>query len=211
MAISINLRKSERILFCGSKWWGDPDMPENMEYPTIQVEDDGETFDYPLTFVCQINCEDIVPFDPEGKLPHEGMLYFFAALDEWLGYESMTQNGVGEWPKGHFVVKYAKAINFETFRSCILVDDEDNSLTDPELEIVFSECADDAEGHKLLGIPCFEDVRNANPEMLNLLQIGNDEEMGLRLNDRGSINLLIKPSDLKFGNWKKGKAYMHSL
>ena len=211
MAISINVRKSDRILFCGSKWWGDPDMPENMEYPTIQVEEDGEKFDYPLTFVCQINCEDIAPFDPEGKLPHEGMLYFFAAIDEWLGYESLTQNGLGEWPKGHFVVKYAKAINFETFRSCILVDDEDQSLTDPELEIVFSECLDDAPGHKLLGIPYFEEVRNENPEMLNFLQIDNDEELGLRFYDRGNINLLMKASDLKFGNWKKGKAYMHSL
>ena len=210
MAISINVRKSERILFCGSKWWGDPDMPENMEYPTIQVEEDGESFDYPLTFVCQINCEDIAPFDPEGQLPHEGMLYFFAALDEWLGYESMTHNGLGEWPKGHFVVKYAKSINFETFRSCILVDDEDNSLTDPELEIVFSECADNAPGHKLLGVPYFEEVRNENPEMLNLLQIDDDEEIGIRLYDCGNINLLMKASDLKFGNWKKGKAYMHS-
>ena len=211
MAISIKARKSERILFCASKWWGDPDMPENMEYPTVHVEEEGESYDYPLTFVCQINCEDIAPFDPEGKLPHEGMLYFFAALDEWLGYESATHNGLGEWPKGHFVVKYAKAINFETFRSCILVDDEDNPLTDPELEIVFSECADDASGHKLLGIPYFEDVRHENPEMLNLLQIDDDEELGIRLYDCGNINLLMKPSDLKFGNWKKTKAYMHSL
>ena len=50
-------------------------MPENMQYPTMEVTEDGETFDYPLTFVCQINCEDIAPFDKEGKLPHEGMLY----------------------------------------------------------------------------------------------------------------------------------------
>jgi uncharacterized protein YwqG len=135
MAISIKAKKSERILFCASKWWGDPDMPENMEYPTIQVEEEGETFDYPLTFVCQINCEDLIPFDTDGHLPHEGMLYFFAAMHKWLGYDSPTQNGPGEWPKGHFVVKYAKAINFETFRSYILVDDEDQSLTEPELEI----------------------------------------------------------------------------
>ena len=114
MAIKINLSKTDRVLFCGSKWWGDPDMPENMQYPTIEVTEDGETFDYPLTFVCQINCEDLIPHDPEGLLPHEGMLYFFAAIDEWIGYESPTHNGIGEWPKGNFVVKYAKSINFET-------------------------------------------------------------------------------------------------
>ena len=26
MAIKLTLEKTERILFCGSKWWGDPDM-----------------------------------------------------------------------------------------------------------------------------------------------------------------------------------------
>ena len=70
MAIKITLEKTERVLFCGSKWWGDPDMPENMLYPTIEVTEAGETYDYPLTFICQINCEDIARFDPVGKLPH---------------------------------------------------------------------------------------------------------------------------------------------
>ena len=209
MAIKLTLEKTERILFCGSKWWGDPDMPENMQYPTMEVNDEGETFDYPLTFVCQINCEDLIPFDTDGHLPHEGMLYFFAAMDKWLGYDSPTQNGPGEWPKGHFVVKYAKAINFETFRSCILVDDEDQSLTEPELEIEFAECEDNAPGHKLLGVPFSDKVRKEYPDMLCLLQIGSDETMGIHLDNNGNINLMMKPSDLKFGNWKKTKAYLH--
>ena len=105
MAIKLNLAKTDRVLFCGSKWWGDPDMPENMQYPTIEVTEDGETFDYPLTFICQINCEDLIPYDPKGFLPHEGMLYFFGAIDEWIGYDSPTHNGIGEWPKGSLVVK----------------------------------------------------------------------------------------------------------
>ena len=109
MAIKLTLKHSERVLFCGSKWWGDPDMPENMQYPTIEVTEDGETFDYPLTFICQINCEDIAALDSDGHLPHEGMLYFFAAIDKWIGYDSPTTNDRGEWSKGHFVVKYAKA------------------------------------------------------------------------------------------------------
>ena len=139
MAIKMTLQQTERVLFCGSKWWGDPDMPENMQYPTMEVTEDGETFDYPLTFICQINCEDIACFDKENKLPHEGMLYFFGAIDEWLGYESPFGNGKGEWKKGEFVVKYAKTVNFETFQTCMLVDDDDQTLTDRELEIVFSE------------------------------------------------------------------------
>lgn len=211
MAIRMTLQKSDRVLFCGSKWFGDPDMPENMQYPTVEVTEEGETYDYPLTFICQINCEDIAPYDKEGRLPHEGMLYFFAALDEWLGYESATHNGLGEWPKGEFVVKYAKSINFETFQSCILVDDEDQPLTDPELEIVFSECDDAADGIKLLGLPFFEDVRQQYPDMINLLQLDENDEIGLRFYDGGNLNLLMKESDLKFGNWKRGKAFLHSL
>ena len=204
MAIRLTLNKTERILFCGSKWWGDPDMPENMQYPTVEATEDGETFDYPLTFVCQINCEDIAKYDKDGRLPHEGMLYFFAAIDEWLGYESPTKQGRGEWPKGHFVVKYAKTVNFETFQTCMLVDDDDQQLTEGELEIVFSECEDDADGIKLLGKPATDDY----PDMGNLLQLTSEAISGMEFPDGATLNLMMKDSDLKFGNWKKTKAYL---
>ena len=194
MAIKITLNKSERVLFCGSKWWGDPDMPETMQYPTIEVTEEGETYDYPLTFICQINCEDIAKFDPQGKLPHEGMLYFFGAIDEILGYEAPYKSLKGEWPKGYFIVKYAKSINFETFQSCQLVDDDNQALTDNELEIIFSECDDNDPCLKILGnLPA--DIAAEYPDYLNLLQIDN-------------LSAVIKDSDLKFGNWKRCKAIL---
>jgi uncharacterized protein YwqG len=208
MAIRLTLKKTERILFCGSKWWGDPDMPENMQYPTVTGFEDGETFDYPLTFICQINCEDIAALDPENKLPHEGMLYFFAAVDKWLGYDSPTANDRGEWARGHFVVKYAKTINFETFQSCMMVGEEGESLTEPELEICFELCEDDAEGIKLLGVSSKPEVGDKYPEMLNLLQLNNNEALAMDFGEGSVLNLLIKESDLKFGNWKKGVAYL---
>lgn len=211
MAIRLEAGKTERILFCASKWFGDPDMPENMEYPTIEVTEEGETYDYPLTFICQINCEDIAKYDKDDRFPHEGMLYFFGAIDEWLGYESPTHNGIGEWGKGNLVVKYAKSINFETFRSCIMVDEEDQPVTEPEMEMVFSECEDDADGMKLAGVPFFEEVRQEYPEMLNLLQIDCDDDLGIRIYDGGNINVMIKESDLEFRNWKKIRTYLHSL
>ena len=206
MAIKLTLNHTERVLFCGSKWWGDPDMPENMQYPTIEVTEDGETYDYPLTFICQINCEDIASLDQEGRLPHEGMLYFFAALDKWLGYDSPTKNDLGEWSKGHFVVKYAKTINFETFQSCMLVDDEDQTLTEREMVIVFSECADDEKCIKLLGTPSSAEVSGKYPDLINFLQIVRDENLPLEFD--GELNLMIKPSDLGYGNWKKSTAIL---
>ena len=208
MAIRLTLNKTERILFCGSKWWGDPDMPENMQYPTIEVTEDGETFDYPLTFICQINCEDIAPFDKEGKLPHEGMLYFFGAIDEWLGYESPTRQGMGEWPKGHVAIKYAKTINFETFQTCMLVDDDEQQLTERELEIVFSECEDEADGIKLLGKPTKDNVRAEYPDLGNLLQLASDAAGGMEFPDGTTLTIMMKDSDLGFGNWKRNKAYL---
>ena len=206
MAIKLTLNQTDRILFCGSKWWGDPDMPENMQYPTVEVVEEGETYDYPLTFICQINCEDIAALDPEGKLPHEGMLYFFAAIDRWLGYDSPTKNDLGEWSRGHFVVKYAKTINFETFQSCMLVDDEDQVLTEREMEIVFSECADDEKCIKLLGTPSSAEVSGKYPDLINFLQIVRDENLPLEFD--GELNLMIKPSDLGYGNWKKSTAIL---
>lgn len=207
MAIKLTLNPSERVLFCASKWWGDPDMPENMQYPTIQVCEDGEVYDYPLTFICQINCEDIAPYDKEGRLPHEGMLYFFAALDKWLGYDSPTSNDMGEWTRGHFVVKYAKSINFETFQSCMLVDDQDQALTEREMEIVFSECDDNEKCIRLLGNPSSDTVSEKYPELSNLLQITRDTNLDLEF--EGELNLLIKANDLKFCNWKKTLAYLN--
>jgi uncharacterized protein YwqG len=200
MAIKLELKKTERILFCGSKWWGDPDMPENMQYPTMEVTEEGETYDYPLTFICQINCEDIAAYDKEGKLPHEGMLYFFAAIDDYTGYESPVKNPEGEWPKGRICVKYAKTINFETFQTCMLMGDDDEQLTEPELEIVFSECNDDENGIMML---CGSDV----PDHIDLLRIVSDQEAGINLEGK-TICLTIKDSDLKFANWKRTKAVL---
>ena len=201
MAIRLTLKKTERILFCGSKWWGDPDMPENMQYPVMQVTEDGETYDYPLTFVCQINCEDIAKYDKEGKLPHEGMLYFFAAVDDYIGYESPVENPMGEWPKGRFVVKYAKTINFETFQTCMLVGDEDEQLTEPELEITFSECENDEACIKMLAEVA------GQPDHISLLQLNSDAQGGIDMQNR-TVDLIIKESDLGFGNWKRAKAVM---
>lgn len=209
MAIGFKVRKTERILFCGSKWWGDPDFPEHMEYPTVKVKDEeGETLDYPLTFICQINCEDIAQFDPEGKLPHEGMLYFFGAIDGYLGYETYTDNGPGEWPKGQFVVKYAKNINFETFQSCILVDDDDQPLTEPEMEMEFFACDDDANISRILGSPSGDEVKRNYQDHISLLHLVNNEEIALNFGENGILQTLMKDSDLRFQNWKRALTYL---
>ena len=207
MAIKIKLEATETELFCSSKWWGDPDLPADMEYPTVPVEDEDGAYDYPLTFLCQIDCEDLAPFDPEGLLPRQGMFYVFAGIDEFLGLDSPFHNGAGEWARRQVVVKYTKSINFETFRSAILVDDEDRPLTEKALKMRFEACGGEDDCTRLLGTPSAAPLREACPTCVNFLQIASGTA-GLRFGDGGQLNLLYEKADLSAGKWKLLKACM---
>lgn len=189
MAVRIDIEATERELFCCSKWWGDPDMSADMEYPMMQTPDGA----YPLTFLCQIDCEEASKSDASGLMPKEGMLYFFAAVDELIGYDSPVHLGKGEWPKGSVMVKYTKEVNFETFNSCMMVDDEGDSLTERAMLLTMSPCEEDFDGIRLYG-------KAAREGYHNLLQIAFDPEHTLCIE--------IKESDLKYGNWKKSVAVL---
>lgn len=202
MAIKIKLERTETELFCSSKWWGDPDMPADMEYPFAE--------DYPLTFICQIACEDLAPHDPQGILPHEGMFYVFAAVDEYAGYESPVHNGIGLWPRKQVVVKYTKSVNFETFRSAIFEDEDGNPVTEPALKMTFETCPDDDSCTKLLGRPFFSEVLDELPGHVNFLQIDSDTA-SLQFYDEGQLNLLYAESDFKKAKWHLVKGYLSSL
>ena len=128
---------------------------------------------------------------------------FIKINNDYIGYESPVTNPDGEWPKGRFVVKYAKSINFETFQTCMLVGDEDEQLTEPELEITFSECGDNEAGIKML---CTSETAGY-PDHITLLQLASDAIGGIEMENR-TVDLLIKNSDLGFGNWKKAKAIL---
>ena len=197
MAIKINLQQTEKVLFCSSKWWGDPDMPPEMEYPMVADTEDGE--EYPMTFLCQINCEDLYEYDKEGRLPHEGMLYFFAAADGCLGYDAPYDSPEGEWSKGRIKVKYTKTVNFETFNSFIMVDDNDEAVTEPALEMTFSTCNEEYGGLCLLG-------KFMDGSSLSLLEVDGKEKM-IGFTEKGSLHFTISENDLKFMNFNKVKGY----
>ena len=92
-----------------------------------------------------------------------------------------------------------------------MVDEDDQPVTEPEREIEFSLCEDNDDGIKLLGVPYYEEVRENYPELMNLLQLDEDDELSMRFYDCGMVNLMMKEADLKFMNWKRTKAYLHSL
>ena len=200
MAIKLTPYETDTRLFCVSKFWGDPDMPADMLYPTYRFEDGTQI---PLTFICQIDCHDIEALDSEGVLPHEGMLYFFAATDGLFGGEGLSAKG--EWPKGAAVVKYTKQINFETFQSQIALDEDGVELSSEPLAIKFGTCADDEFCVRLLGLsPTSPKGRGAAAsgdrgvvlENLLLLPFGADCTLQFRL----------PLSDIRYGNWKRVRA-----
>lgn len=208
-AIKLNFSKSDDERFGQSKWWGAPDLPDDWEYPEMPDDEDEPT---PLTFICQIRCEDLAPFDPEGQLPHEGMLYFFAAIDEYLGdgdLECPFHNGIGEWDGQAYKVLYSPTTdNLSPYE---ITWDDDTPAYLPAEAISFKEEAPFSDDIKLLGMPFFQDIQEGYYDYINLLQIDENDDWGLRLYDCGMINFLIRPEDLKNRRFNKTVVYFESL
>lgn len=204
-SIGIHFHPGEEVALGESKWWGDPDLPEDMDYPVMN--------DTPLTFICQIRLRDIAPYDTEGLLPKDGTLYFFAAIAEYvekLEVEQDNHNGLGEWSEDSFAVLYAP--EGATLQTCqLLYDDDETPVALPAERITFT--VEDAtyDGFKLLGLPYYDEVREEFTKEISLLQIDEQDSWGLRLYDCGMLNFLIKPSELKKREWGKSKFYFHSF
>lgn len=194
-----------------SKWWGEPDMPDELDYPELTVTgDDGERWNDPLTFVCQLRCAELAALDPEGLLPHEGMLYFFAALDYFLGdIGAPSYPGMGQWQKDFFRVLYSgQCDRLHTHR---IVDEDGSPATLPAEAVTLTACNDAHDGLRLLGLPFIEEVREDMPGMLSLLQIDESDRWGLTFHDCGMLNFLIRPDDLRARRWDKAECYLFSF
>ena len=61
---------SDQIPVGASKFGGHPDLPEDFVWPR---REEGQ----PLLFLCQYNLAELAPYDRDGLLPTEGILYFF--------------------------------------------------------------------------------------------------------------------------------------
>lgn len=209
--IRITTHPTDDPLFGQSKWWGEPDMPEELDYPEVTVtEQDGDSWQDPLTFICQIRCAELASFDPEGLLPHNGMLYFFAALDYFLGdIDAPSYPGMGEWQPEHFRVLYAP--NCEVLHTHHILNADGSSATLPAEAITFAPCKENSDGLRLLGLPYIEEVREDMPGMVSLLQVDEDDRWNLTFHDCGTLNFLIRPNHLKQRKWEKTACYLFSF
>lgn len=193
-----------------SKWWGMPDMPEDLDYPMIPY-DDGD--DDPMTFVCQIRCSDLIPFDPDNLLPHEGMLYFFAAIDDYLpgldSCENDFHNGLGEWSKEMFRVLYSPSS--EDLKTHTILDENGSTYGLPTERIWFEKADYNYDSFKLLGRPYYDEIQELYPDHINLLQIDENDDWRQRLYDCGMICFLIRPEDLCARIFSSVIVYFHSF
>ena len=190
----------DKVETCGSRFWGNPDLPHGVDYPTY-VDDEGD--DYPYYFICQINLEQLAPFDTENRLPHKGLLSFFAKIDHYMGYFAAT-GGIGGCTSDPDDVKvlYFPECN-DDFREVVLVDDDGRPTAPKEMEIKFAHAIERySDEHTLFAPPTHREWETWDPPYENweiLLQIDSFCGMDFNLNfmDCGVLDFLIDPDDLK--------------
>lgn len=210
MAIKLKFSKVDHDLTGCSKWWGAPDLPAGSPYPVVPCSEEGDEWDEPLTFICQIRCEDIAALDPDGLLPHEGMLYFFAAIDYFLGMDCPLPTRLGEWSPELVRVMYSPSCEgLEPYE--MYWDESGESVFMPAEKLDFEACGACEEGYKLLGRPAMIEINEEyDDDYVSLLQIDENDDWGLRFYDCGMLFLLIRKSQLLGKDWHRTVGCLYS-
>lgn len=177
-----------------SKWWGAPDMPPDMPYPYVMEKDGDEEYPEPLTFICQIRLEEIAQYDTDNLLPHEGMLYFFAAIDYFLQMDTPLELPLHEY-SGELVRVLYTPDTAELQPYELTWEDTGESIFRQAEQIDFS-----LEGeeicHALLGTARDHEVNERQQEMVQLLRVEEEDRWNLRFYDCGTMYFLISRADL---------------
>ena len=72
-------RAAEKLPLGASKFGGNPSAPRDFVWPFYHGKsDDGATVARPLTFLMQLNLEEVAPYDVEKRLPTRGLLAFLS-------------------------------------------------------------------------------------------------------------------------------------
>ena len=81
IVINYNEENREKIPKGSSKIGGKPDLPKDFQWYYYNGEDyKRKVANRPLSFLMQINCEEVYKYDKESLLPKKGILYFFYEL-----------------------------------------------------------------------------------------------------------------------------------
>ena len=120
-----------------TKLFGNPDVPEDFEWPSIIDEDDI----YDLAFMGQISLRELTSLCPDHPLPKAGMLYFFYDLDA-MAFSPFDKTAAR-------VIYCADPKNLEEL---CLQDEDGNDLSDPPIKLSITQ-EESAGSHKLFGAP----------------------------------------------------------
>ncbi len=190
---------------CGSRFWGNPDLPQGYEYPTYS-DAAGNVFEY--QFICQINLAEVAPYDVENRLPHKGLLSFFAKIDHYLGNFD-CQDSISSClsrPEDVRVLFFPEVDLPGTnplYEEQVLLDEEDRPMNPEEWQIGFSIQRSEMYGddHALFAEPTHREWETWDSPCEHweiLLQIDSFDGEDFRLNfmDCGVLDFLIAPHDL---------------
>lgn len=94
---AIMLNKSQNVSF--NKFGGKPNVPSNFLWPTYTKEEEiimpCDIRTRPMSFVLQVNLQDLKPFDKENLLPESGVFsLFYDNLSQPLGDNEQQQGGL---------------------------------------------------------------------------------------------------------------------
>lgn len=218
----IHIRLSEvydKIALCGSHFWGNPDLPENYEYPTY-TDEEGNEIDY--QFICQINLSEVAPHDIDNCLPNKGLLLFFAKIYHYMGYFGDEVESISGYISDADDVKvlYFPEVGAPggdyNFSETILVDNEDSPINPMEMRITFGEKSGKYdEDHALLAEPThreWETWDTPYEDWQILLQVDSFSGKDFYLNfmDCGVLDFLISPDALAAGRFDDVRAIILS-
>ena len=205
-------KPSERVPLCGSRFWGHPDLPRGYPYPCFP-DTDGDPFEY--TFICQINLSEVAPYDTEGRLPHRGLLSFFAKIEHYLGRfdGGDSLSGYISEPEDVKVLFFPEVGSPGTptdFQEMVLIDDRGRPIGPEELRIDFSlqPSGRYCDEHALFAPPTHREWETWDPPFEDweiLLQVDSfsGEDFQLNFMDFGVLVFLIAPQDLALGHFEQ--------
>ena len=140
----------------------------------------------PLTLVCQLHYG-------------EGMIYVFADLDYFFGDIESDGGHIGEWGASLYKVLYShtrEGLHTHEIRY------ENGEPAVPKEKPI---------GNMLHGPTCFiDELEQDYPDYQVLVQLDEDDEIGLRFYDCGCLFFLIRPEDLEAKRFDRTKCVLYS-
>ena len=164
-------------------WWGFAAMPDTMTYPSR-----GQ--DTPLTLICQFRYGG-------------GMVYVLADLDYFFGDMEADGGHLGEWDKEWFRVLYTEDLS-DLHEHEIRYADGSSAV--PEARV--------PEGYdsRFLSKPTAwtDELAQDYPGYEVLVQLEEDDDIGLRFYDCGTLFFLIRPEDLAARRFENVRCVLYS-